>query len=118
MNCHCAEIVTPGLLDLFDARQRLIDAATPINAVETITLEQSAGRVLAETVVAPLDMPGVDNSAMDGYALRLADYQATPPGAGLPILQRVPAGAGVMLLPKGGCARILPAHRYPWGQML
>ena len=90
MNCHCAEIVTPGLLDLFDARQRLIDAATPINAVENITLEQSAGRVLAETLVAPLDMPGVDNSAMDCYALCLADYQAAPPGSDLPMLQRFP----------------------------
>ncbi|TVU89278.1 molybdopterin molybdotransferase MoeA [Vreelandella titanicae] len=115
MNCHCAEIVTPGLLDLFDARQRLIDAATSINAVETITLEQSTGRVLAETLVAPLDMPGVDNSAMDGYALCLADYQAAPRGAGLPILQRVPAGAGVMPLPEGGCARIFTGAPVPMG---
>ncbi|CAO1663777.1 gephyrin-like molybdotransferase Glp [Halomonas sp. NYA30] len=115
MNCHCAEIVTPGLLELFVARQRLIDAATPINAVENTTLEQSAGRVLAETLVAPLDMPGVNNSAMDGYALCLADYQAALPGAGLPILQRVPAGAGVMLLPKGGCARIFTGAPVPLG---
>lgn len=115
MSCHCADIVTPGLLDLFDARQRLIKAALPINAVEKITLDQSAGRVLAETVVAPLDMPGVDNSAMDGYALCLADYQAAPQGTGLPILQRVPAGAGVMLLPKGGCARIFTGAPVPRG---
>lgn len=115
MSCHCAEIVMPGLLDLFDARQRLIDAATPINEVENIALEQSAGRVLAETLMAPLDMPGVDNSAMDGYALCLDDYQATSPGAGLPILQRVPAGAGVMLLPEGGCARIFTGAPVPIG---
>ncbi|MGO2009580.1 molybdopterin molybdotransferase MoeA [Vreelandella alkaliphila] len=115
MNCQCADIVTPGLLGLFDARQRVIDAATPINGVENVSLEQSAGRVLAETVVAPIDMPGVDNSAMDGYALCLADYQAAPRGAGLPILQRVPAGAGVMLLPEGGCARIFTGAPVPIG---
>ncbi|MDQ7731188.1 molybdopterin molybdotransferase MoeA [Halomonas sp. SpR1] len=115
MNCQCADLVTPGLLDLFEARQRLIDAATPINAVENVTLEQAAGRVLAETVVAPLDMPGVDNSAMDGYALRLADYQAVPDRAGLPVLQRVPAGAGVLLLPEGGCARIFTGAPVPVG---
>lgn len=103
------------LLGLFDARQRVIDAATPINGVENVSLEQSAGRVLAETVVAPIDMPGVDNSAMDGYALCLADYQAAPRGAGLPILQRVPAGAGVMLLPEGGCARIFTGAPVPIG---
>lgn len=115
MKCDCAEIVMPGLLDLFDARQRLIDAARPINEVEKVTLEQSAGRVLAETLIAPLDMPGVDNSAMDGYALCLADYQTTFPGDGLPILQRVPAGAGVMLLPEKGCARILTGAPVPIG---
>lgn len=115
MNCNCAEIVTPGLLDLFDARQKLIDSAIPINEVENITLEHSVGRVLAETVDAPLDMPGVDNSAMDGYALRLADYQAAAVGEGLPILLRVPAGAGVMLLPIGGCARIFTGAPVPTG---
>ncbi|NYT72727.1 molybdopterin molybdotransferase MoeA [Halomonas sp. QX-2] len=115
MNCQCGEIVTPGLLDVFDARQWLIDAAMPLDAVEEVTLEQAAGRVLAETVVAPLDMPGVDNSAMDGYALRLADYQATPGGEGLPVLQRVPAGAGVLLLPQGGCARIFTGAPVPMG---
>ncbi|WP_447044143.1 molybdopterin molybdotransferase MoeA [Vreelandella sp. H-I2] len=115
MSCYCAEVVTPGLLDLFDARQRLIDAAMPLDAIEKVTLEQAAGRVLAETVVAPLDMPGVDNSAMDGYALRLADYKALPPGEGLPVLQRVPAGAGVMLLPMGGCARIFTGAPVPRG---
>ncbi|AQU83815.1 MULTISPECIES: molybdopterin molybdotransferase MoeA [unclassified Halomonas] len=115
MNCHCAEIVTPGLLDLFDARQWLIEAAKPINTVEKITLEQAAGRVLAKTVTAPVDMPGVDNSAMDGYALCFADYQALPQGEGLPILQRVPAGAGVMLLPQGGCARIFTGAPIPMG---
>lgn len=115
MNCQCGEVVTPGLLDLFDARQRLIEAATPINTVEEVDLEQAAGRVLAETVVAPLDMPGVDNSAMDGYALCLADYQATPEGDGLAVLQRVPAGAEVLLLPKGGCARIFTGAPVPVG---
>ncbi|HDZ47432.1 hypothetical protein LCGC14_0057300 [marine sediment metagenome] len=115
MNCHCAEIVTPGLIDLFEARQRLIEAATPLNGVETVLLEQTPGRVLAEAVVAPLDMPGVDNSAMDGYALRLTDYQSAPDGQGLPVLQRVPAGAGVMLLPPGGCARIFTGAPVPTG---
>lgn len=115
MNCQCGEIVTPGLIGLFDARQRLIEAATVLNAVEDVTLAHAAGRVLAETVVAPIDMPGVDNSAMDGYALCLADYQDAPRGIGLPILQRVPAGAGVMLLTKGGCARIFTGAPVPVG---
>ncbi|WP_404375821.1 gephyrin-like molybdotransferase Glp [Vreelandella aquamarina] len=115
MNCQCADVVTPGLIDLFEARQRLVEAATPLHAVESVTLQQAAGRVLAKPVVAPLDMPGVDNSAMDGYALRLADYRAATDGEGLPVLQRVPAGAGVMLLPQGGCARIFTGAPVPLG---
>ncbi|WP_301585564.1 molybdopterin molybdotransferase MoeA [Halomonas alkaliantarctica] len=115
MNCQCGDIVTSGLLALFEARQRLIDAATPLNGVETVSLEQAPGRVLAEAVVAPLDMPGVDNSAMDGYALRLADYPSARQGEGLPIVQRVPAGAGVMLLSQGGCARIFTGAPVPVG---
>lgn len=115
MNCQCGEVVTPGLLDVFKARQWLIDAASPLDSIEDVSLDRAAGRVLAQTVVAPLNMPGVDNSAMDGYALRLADYHAALGGAGLPVLQRVPAGAGVLLLPAGGCARIFTGAPVPVG---
>ncbi|MCS2609259.1 molybdopterin molybdotransferase MoeA [Halomonas dongshanensis] len=115
MNCQCAETATPDLLDLFDARQRLIESAHPIQGVEEVSLEQAVGRVLANTVSAPLDMPGVDNSAMDGYALCLADYQALDDGHGLPILQRVPAGAGVMPQLQKGCSRIFTGAPIPMG---
>ncbi len=71
MNCGCAEVVTPGLLDLFEARARLIDAAVPVAGSERLALAGATGRVLAEDVTAALDLPGVDNSAMDGYALCL-----------------------------------------------
>ncbi|MFO7647013.1 gephyrin-like molybdotransferase Glp [Halomonas campaniensis] len=111
MNCGCAEIATPGLLDLFDARARMIAAARPVEGAERVPLAQVAGRVAAEEVTATLDLPGVDNSAMDGYALRLAERSPE----GLPVTLRVPAGAGVLRLPPGGCARIFTGAPVPLG---
>ncbi|APE30712.1 molybdopterin molybdenumtransferase MoeA [Halomonas aestuarii] len=113
MNCGCAEIVTPGLLDLFEARARMVEAARPVSGVERLALVDAAGRVLAAPALATLDMPGVDNSAMDGYALRLDDLAAAP--SGLPVTLRVPAGAGVAHLPAGGCARIFTGAPVPRG---
>ena len=109
--CGCAEVVTPGLLDLFDARSRMIAAARPVDGTERVALAEAARRVLAEDVLATLDMPGVDNSAMDGYALRLGERSSE----GLPVTLRVPAGAGVMHLPAGGCARIFTGAPVPLG---
>src|SRR5215470_12794721 len=40
---------------------------------ESVSLEEAAGRVLADDLVSPLDVPGFDRAAMDGYALRGAD---------------------------------------------
>lgn len=111
MNCGCSEIATPGLLDLFDARARMIAAARPVRGSERVALAQAAGRVVAEEVMASLDLPGVNNSAMDGYALRLAERSPE----GLPVTLRVPAGAGVLRLPPGGCARIFTGAPVPLG---
>ncbi|MFY0989226.1 gephyrin-like molybdotransferase Glp [Halomonas sp. C05BenzN] len=116
MNCGCADVVTPGLLDLLDARARMIAAAKPVSGQQRLALGEAAGRVLAEDAVARLDLPGVDNSAMDGYALRLADLErVAAAGEGLSVALRVPAGAGVLRLPEGDCARIFTGAPVPLG---
>ncbi|SBR51597.1 molybdopterin molybdochelatase [Halomonas sp. HL-93] len=115
MNCGCTDRVTNRLIEVFAARQQLIKAAAPPKEPERISLADAFGRVLAKPVVAPLDMPGVDNSAMDGYALRTLDYQAVHQRGGLPVMLRVPAGAGVFALPEGGCARIFTGAPVPLG---
>ncbi|MGM0981947.1 MAG: gephyrin-like molybdotransferase Glp [Pseudomonadota bacterium] len=113
MNCGCAEVVTPGLLDLFDARALMMASGVPVEGCERVVLDDAAGRVLAEAARAVLDLPGVDNSAMDGYALRRGELDARP--TGLPVTLRVPAGAGVLRLPEGGCARIFTGAPVPLG---
>ncbi|WP_043531421.1 gephyrin-like molybdotransferase Glp [Litchfieldella xinjiangensis] len=115
MNCGCDSLAS-GLLDPFVARARLIEAARPIAGQQRCGLEQARGRVLAEDIVARHDMPGVDNSAMDGYALRLAELLHNESvGEGLPIVQRIPAGAGVTPLDEGSCARIFTGAPIPLG---
>ncbi|WP_280567922.1 gephyrin-like molybdotransferase Glp [Chromohalobacter sp. 296-RDG] len=78
--------------------------------VERIECETAAGRVLAETVTARLDVPPADNSAMDGYALRHADA-----GQWLPISQRIAAGYAPEPLAPGTCVRIFTGGEIPPG---
>lgn len=75
-------------------------------------LDALAGRVLAQDIVATLDLPPADNSAMDGYALRLADYA---PGRALPIQQRCFAGEAPEPLRAGQAIRLFTGSLLPEG---
>ena len=56
-----------------EACEAFLDLVTPIDRTTTIGLAKARGRVLAETVVAPRDVPHYDRAAMDGWAVRAAD---------------------------------------------
>ena len=58
------------------ARELIRQFLTPVTATERVHIRAALGRVLAEDVVSPLDVPGHDNSAMDGWAVRFADLHA------------------------------------------
>ena len=60
-------------IPLDEARRLIREAITPIARHETIALDMANGRVLAEDIVAPMDQPPFDRSAMDGYAVRAVD---------------------------------------------
>ena len=78
-----------GLLPVEEALRIVISEAAPLGT-EEVGLERAAGRVLAETVAAPFDMPAFDRSAMDGYAVRAADVAKTP--VELEVVGFLPAG--------------------------
>ncbi|MGF2241420.1 gephyrin-like molybdotransferase Glp, partial [Bordetella pertussis] len=63
------------MLEFDQAQQLLAQAGAPVAGTENVALEQADGRVLATDLAATVDLPPADNSAMDGYAIRLADYQ-------------------------------------------
>ena len=81
-----------GMLSVDQAIEQLLSRATALTEQERVDLHAGAGRVLAEDLASPIDVPGFDNSAMDGYALHSRDI-ATARDAGLPVTQRITAGA-------------------------
>ncbi|WP_079227139.1 gephyrin-like molybdotransferase Glp [Pseudomonas putida] len=101
------------LMPVEEALERLLALAeaAPIKETESVSLAEAEGRVLATELVATLDLPPWPNSAMDGYALRLADLQAEP----LPVSQRIFAGHAPEPLQPGTCARIFTGAPMPAG---
>lgn len=100
------------LRPLDDALLDLLAAATPLTQTESIGLAQADGRVLAQDVLAQLDVPGFDNSSVDGYALNVADAQAAM-DAGLPQSARIAAGQFGEALQSGTVARIFTGAPVP-----
>nr|WP_298165975.1 gephyrin-like molybdotransferase Glp [uncultured Pseudomonas sp.] len=103
----------PGLMPVEAALQRLLAMAeaTPIVETQRVALAEAAGRILAEPLIAGLDLPPWPNSAMDGYALRLSDWTGEP----LPVSQRIQAGSAPEPLQAGSCARIFTGAPMPPG---
>lgn len=101
------------LMPVETALARLLELAgqTPIDACEQVPLEAADGRVLAEPLLAGFDLPPWPNSAMDGYALRLVDWQGDP----LAVSQRIFAGHAPAPLQPGTCARIFTGAPLPDG---
>lgn len=89
--------------------------------VERTPLAQAAGLVLGEDVVSRVDLPAFDNSAMDGYAVRVADVAGASPDEPvvLPVTGDVPAGDGrVVVLAPGTAVRIMTGAPVPVGAEL
>ncbi|MBS0346679.1 MAG: molybdopterin molybdotransferase MoeA [Proteobacteria bacterium] len=75
----CNDAYDPNALPVAVGRQLILDAVAPIEGVEHLPLREALGRVLAEAVISPIDVPAHDNSAMDGYGLRGADLHSDGP---------------------------------------
>jgi molybdopterin molybdotransferase len=69
----CLDDYDPNALSVERARQYLFDTVPPVTGHERLFVRQALGRVLAEDVISPVDVPAHDNSAMDGWAVRFAD---------------------------------------------
>jgi molybdopterin molybdotransferase len=102
-----------ALISVEQALERLLAEAQAAAIVEneSVSLALADGRVLAQDVIAGLDLPPWPNSAMDGYALRLSDWQGQP----LPVSQRIVAGTAPEALQPGTCARIFTGAPVPEG---
>ncbi len=67
--CDCCSDKSEKLLPLSDALKRITSSLTATEATEVVPLRQSLGRILADNIHSPIDIPPHRNSAMDGYAL-------------------------------------------------
>jgi len=95
------------------ARARMLAAVEPLAAMETLSLAEALGRVAAEPLLAPFQVPPFDNAAMDGYALRWRDLEAG--GGSLLVAGRVAAGDALTAQPPGAALRIFTGAVIPDG---
>lgn len=103
----------PPMLTAEQALDHLLSHANPVADSQKVTTQEALGRVLAEDVVSLVDVPPLDNTSMDGYAVRTAD--TTTPGQVLHIAQRIPAGSIGIPLEPGTVARIFTGAPVPPG---
>ena len=103
----------PPLRPLDDALDALLAHARVLRDTESVATFEADGRVLAEDLVSPLQVPPQDNSSMDGYAVRRGEI--ADEGVALPVSQRIPAGAAPQPLQPGTIARIFTGAPVPAG---
>jgi len=101
--------MNPGLLSVDEALAQMLARARPVAEVEPVPALEATGRVLARAQRSTLDVPPMDNSAMDGYAVRAAD------GPRLKVAQKIMAGSVGKPLEPGTAARIFTGAPVPPG---
>ena len=103
------------LLPVEEVERIIGERVTPVAEIETVPLHAASGRVIAREVVAPMDLPPFDNSAVDGYAVRHADLEASTETR-LAVVERVTAGrAAACALAAGAAVRIFTGAPMPSG---
>lgn len=103
----------PPMLTAQQALDHLLSHAQTVGESERVAMQAALGRVLSENVNSLVDVPPLDNTSMDGYAVRTADTQTT--GSTLKIAQRIPAGSMGTALEPGTAARIFTGAPVPPG---
>ncbi len=75
-DASCADDYDPNSMPVDKARALIARFLTPVTATERVHVRSALGRVLAQDVISPINVPAHDNSAMDGYAVRFIDLKA------------------------------------------
>lgn len=102
-----------GMLTVDEARAALLAGATPLAETESVATLAATGRVLAADQFSTVEVPPLDNTSMDGYAVRVADCASGE--ARLAIAQRIAAGTIGAPLAPGTAARIFTGAPLPPG---
>ena len=114
VNCD-SPVFNQSLLSADEALEFLLDASTATEKKESVSLDNSLSRILASDIHSTINVPGFDNSAMDGYAIALNDNQLLQKNLSFDIVDRIPAGSTGNELSKGCAARIFTGAPIPKG---
>ena len=115
VDCGCDQVQQP-LLSADEALKFLFDSASITKKTQIKSLDESLYQVLAQDICSTINVPGFDNSAMDGYAIALKPEQANTPGTlNFKITDRIPAGSTGNTLEPGCAARIFTGAPIPQG---
>ena len=98
-----------SLTSVSEAQQQIMSTARCTLTTEMVPLFHARGRVLSASVVSAVAVPPADNSAMDGYALRLEDLHLDI----IPVSQRIAAGQVPKALTAHTCARVFTGAEVP-----
>lgn len=102
-----------GLLSVDEALEVLLAGARAVDELEDVSTLEATDRVLAREQASSMDVPPMDNSAMDGFAVRVADIAG--PDTRLKVAQRIAAGSVGAPLAAGTAARIFTGAPIPEG---
>ncbi len=103
----------PPMLSVSEALDFLLSAARPVGETELVQTLEANGRILAADQTSSINVPGADNTQMDGYAVRALDCASG--SATLPVTQRIPAGRLGLPLAADSAARIFTGALIPPG---
>ena len=106
----CEDDLQSNLISVKSALEKILGMITPISKTESVPLRDALGRVLADNLQSPIDVPNHTNAAMDGYAIRSTDLEAQ----GLAVIGTAWAGRAFEgLLEPGQCVRIMTGAVMP-----
>ena len=114
VNCD-SPVFNQSLMSVDEALEFLLDASVTTEKKESVSLDNSLSRILAFDIHSTINVPGFDNSAMDGYAIALSDNQLLQNNLSFDIVDRIPAGSTGNELNKGCAARIFTGAPIPKG---
>ena len=114
-NPSCLDDYDPNSMPVAQARKYIREFLEPVTTVEVLPIRSTLGRVLAEDILSPCNVPNHDNSAMDGYAFNADDLNSNSETS-LKIIGTAFAGKAFDgRIGKGQCVRIMTGAVIPQG---
>jgi molybdopterin molybdotransferase len=114
LNCD-SPVFNQSMMSAGSALDYLLGAALAPNKTEIVSLDDALGRILSNDINSSINVPGFDNSAMDGYTIALGNKHLDKTNLCFSVVDRIPAGTTGNELSEGCAARIFTGAPIPEG---